>query len=194
MICGLSMNQTITIVSGLPRSGTSLMMQMLDIGGMKVMTDNIRVADEDNPKGYYEFEKVKKIGEDPSWLKDMRGKAFKMVSMLLYDLPVNEKYKVIFMRRHMDEILTSQNKMLERLGRDLNPDDEMGKLFAKHLDKTFKWLDMQKNFKVLYVSYNDLVEDSLKEIEMVVGFLGIKLDVEKMSSVMDRALYRNRGD
>ena len=140
MICGLSMNQTITIVSGLPRSGTSLMMQMLDSGGMEVVTDNIRPPDEDNPKGYYEFEKAKKIKEDPSWLKDMRGKAFKIVSMLLYDLPADEKYKVIFMKRNMDEILSSQNKMLERLGQNPNPDDEMGELFAKHLNKTFNGL------------------------------------------------------
>lgn len=188
------MNRTITIVSGLPRSGTSLMMQMLDIGGMKVVTDNIRTADEDNPKGYYEFEKAKKIRDDASWLKDMRGKAFKMVSMLLYDLPVDEKYKVIFMKRNMNEILTSQNKMLERLGQNPNPNDGMGELFAKHLDKTFKWLNTQKNFKVLYVSYNDLIQNPLMATEIVIGFLGIKLDIKKMPGVVDRALYRNRSD
>lgn len=194
MIYGSLMNQTITIVSGLPRSGTSLMMQMLNSGGMEAVTDNIRTPDEDNPKGYYEFEKAKKIKGNPSWLKDMRGKAFKMVSMLLYDLPADEKYKVIFMKRNMDEVLTSQNKMLERLGQNLNPDDEMGELLAKHLNKTFKWLDMQKNFEVLCVSYNDLVENPLKEVEIVIGFLGINLDVEKMSGVIDRSLYRNRSD
>ena len=194
MIYGSLMNQTIAIVSGLPRSGTSLMMQMLDSGGMEVVTDNIRTADEDNPKGYYEFEKVKKIKEDPAWLNDMRGKAFKMVSMLLYDLPADEKYKVIFMKRNMDEILSSQNKMLERLGQNPNPNDGMGELFAKHLDKTFKWLNMQNNFKVLYVSYNDLIQNPLMAIEIVIEFLGIKLDMKKMLGVVDRALYRNRSD
>ena len=93
------MGKFITIVSGLPRSGTSLMMQMLDRGGMEVVTDNIRTADEDNPKGYYEFEKVKKIKEDASWLRDTRGKVFKMVSMLLYDLPADENYKIIFLQQ-----------------------------------------------------------------------------------------------
>ena len=93
----MQIDQIIKIVSGLPRSGTSLMMQMLDSGGMEVVTDNIRTADVDNPKGYYEFERVKKIKEDSSWLKDTRGKVFKMVSMLLYDLPSDEEYKIIFM-------------------------------------------------------------------------------------------------
>src|SRR5262249_61192257 len=89
----------IIIVSGLPRSGTSLMMQMLDQGGLEVVTDNIRTADTDNPRGYYEFERVKKIKEDTSWLPATRGKVFKMISQLLYDLPPTERYRVIFMER-----------------------------------------------------------------------------------------------
>ena len=102
------MDNVITIVSGLPRSGTSMMMQILESGGMKVITDNIRKADEDNPHGYYEYERVKKIKDDTGWLKETRGKAFKMISLLLYDLPSNENYKVIFMKRKMSEILASQ--------------------------------------------------------------------------------------
>src|SRR5437763_1790519 len=98
------MESAIIIVSGLPRSGTSLMMQMLDNGGVEVVTDNIRTADTDNPRGYYELEKVKKIKEDVSWLPGARGKAFKMVSQLLYDLPPTERYRIIFMERDLDEM------------------------------------------------------------------------------------------
>ena len=187
------MDKTITVVSGLPRSGTSLMMQMLDNGGMEVVMDNIRVADHDNPKGYYEFEKVKKIKEDASWLKDTRGKAFKMVSMLLYDLPMEEKYKIIFMKRNMKEVLRSQRKMLERLKKESGPDDDaMGELLKVHLNKTYHWLKQQPKIDVLYISYNDLISDPLREIRIVNHFLDGNLDVEKMAGVIDKTLYRNR--
>src|SRR5713101_3371282 len=119
------MNSEIIIVSGLPRSGTSLMMQMLENGGVEIVTDNIRAADTDNPRGYYEFEKVKKIKQDASWLPATRGKAFKMVSQLLYDLPTSEQYRIIFMERDLEEVLLSQEKMLQRLGRNAAPREEM---------------------------------------------------------------------
>src|SRR5882724_9225667 len=106
----------IIVVSGLPRSGTSLMMQMLAGGGVEIVTDAIRAADCDNPRGYQEFERVKKIKQDRSWLPEARDKAFKMVSQLLYDLPPSERYRIIFMQRDLDEVLASQEKMLERLG------------------------------------------------------------------------------
>src|ERR1700757_2956947 len=102
------MESEIIIVSGLPRSGTSLMMQMLDQGGVEVVTDHVRTADTDNPRGYYEYEQVKKIKQDTSWLPATRGKAFKMVSQLLYDLPAGERYRVVFMERDLDEVLVSQ--------------------------------------------------------------------------------------
>ena len=189
------MNKTITIVSGLPRSGTSLMMQMLDRGGMETVTDNVRTADEDNPKGYYEFEKVKKIKEDSSWLKDTRGKVFKMVSMLLLDLPSDENYKIIFMQRNMQEVLASQKKMLERLNQDTGPDDdEMSELLNAHLNKTYRWLEKQPNIELRYVSYNDLIEDPYGEARAINNFLDLKLDLERMVKVVDRDLYRNKNN
>src|SRR5438270_5105425 len=127
------MNSEIIIVSGLPRSGTSLMMQMLDQGGVEVLTDNIRTADTDNPRGYYEFEKVKKIKQDASWLPQTRGKAFKMVSQLLYDLPASEQYLIIFMERDLDEMLLSQEKMLERLNRPAAPREQIRQSYTLHL-------------------------------------------------------------
>ena len=115
------MENEIVIVSGLPRSGTSLMMQMLDRGGLAVVTDHVRSPDTDNPRGYYELEQVKRIKEDVSWLPATRGKAFKMVSQLLYELPANESYRVIFMERDLDEMILSQEKMLARLGKPAAP-------------------------------------------------------------------------
>src|SRR5436309_14204442 len=142
------MDSEIIIVSGLPRSGTSLMMQMLENGGVPVVTDHIRTADTDNPRGYYEFEQVKKIKEDASWLPQTRGKAFKMVSQLLYDLPPGERYQIIFMERDLDEMLLSQEKMLERSGRSAAPREEMKRAFAAHLEKLHAWLARQPNMGI----------------------------------------------
>jgi len=186
------LNSEITIVSGLPRSGTSLMMQMLHCGGMTVVTDEIRVADVNNPRGYFELEKVKKIREDASWLPDARGKVFKMVSQLLYDLPSNERYRVIFMERDLDEVLSSQEKMLERARREAVPRDRMKHSYTLHLNRLESWLRRQAHFQVLHVSYNDLIERPEREAERVGRFLGGTLDVGKMASAVDASLYRNR--
>ncbi len=188
------MDNIITIVSGLPRSGTSMMMQILESGGMKVVTDNIRKANEDNPHGYYEYEKVKKIKEDTGWLKESRGKAFKMVSQLLYDLPSDENYKVIFMKRKMNEILASQSKMLERMGgsRDGTSDAKMGEFFNKHLLKIIDWIEVRKYIDVLYIDYNDLLTNPDEHIKTLNQFLNYKLNEGKAVKVIDSSLYRNR--
>ena len=186
------MTEIITIVSGLPRSGTSMMMSMLEKGGMEVLTDNIRKADEDNPKGYFEFEKVKKIKEDSSWLEKTRGKVFKMVSMLLYELPSLYKYKIIFMKRNMDEMLASQRKMLEREGKGGNGDDEIGELFAKHLKHITGWLELRPNISTLYINYRDIIDDPHMQAKILNQFLDNRLNVEKMIAVIDKSLYRNK--
>lgn len=189
------MDKIITIVSGLPRSGTSMMMKILEAGSMEIMTDNIRKADEDNPLGYYEFERVKKIKKDNLWLKEAEGKVFKMVSMLLYDLPSNQNYKIIFMKRKMDEILASQRKMIERNGQNKGgvSDEEMGRLFTKHLNTIAKWIEEQNNIEVLYVSYNDFIENPIEQAKMLNRFLNSKLNINEVEKVVDRSLYRNRG-
>lgn len=188
------MDTIITIVSGLPRTGTSMMMKVLQAGGMKIVADNIRKSDIDNPQGYYEYEMVKKIKEDTLWLEDAKGKVFKMVSMLLYDLPSNENYKVIFMKRKMSEVLASQRKMLERMGQNTGSqsDEEMWELYNKHLDGIAKWIKEQSNIDVLYINYNDFIEDPSEQIEMVSRFLDYKLNTEEAVKVVDKALYRNR--
>ena len=186
------MGPHIIVVSGLPRSGTSLMMQMLENGGVEVVTDNIRTADTDNPRGYYEFEKVKRLKQNAAWLPETRGKAFKMVSQLLYDLPPSERYQIIFMERDVDEMLRSQDKMLKRLNRPAAPHEEMKRYYAVHLERLHGWLHQQPNIDVLRVNYNDLIEQPRANAERVRQFLDGKANVEGMARTVDPSLYRNR--
>src|SRR5207249_2169654 len=164
------MSSEIIVVSGLPRSGTSLMMQMLEQGGVEVVTDHIRTADIDNPRGYYELERVKKIKQDASWLPQMQGKAFKMVSQLLYDLPESEHYGIIFMERSLDEVLLSQEKMLQRLGKSAPSREEMKRAFTLHLQKLRQWLQRQQHMRIFYVPYTDLVQQPEGQVKRVSEF------------------------
>jgi len=186
------MDTRIIVVSGLPRCGTSLMMQMLDRGGVPVITDRIRAADTDNPRGYYEFERVKKIKDDASWLPDARGKAVKMVSQLLYELPSSEKYLVIFMERDMDEMIRSQEKMLARLNKPSATADQIRRAFTSHLERLRDWIARRPNIEVLNVSYNDLMKRPAEQAARVAAFLGGEVDVEEMAGTVDSSLYRNR--
>ncbi|MDP8208305.1 MAG: sulfotransferase domain-containing protein [Candidatus Electryonea clarkiae] len=187
------MKEPLIIVSGLPRSGTSVMMQILEAGGISSVTDNLRSADIDNPKGYYEFEKVKQIKEDSSWLKETEGKVFKMVSMLLFYLPSDYNYKIIFMRRNLEEILRSEHKMLDRLGKERGAsDEEMSMLFNKHLGHIQSWLKQQDNIEVEYVWYNELMKNPQPILNELPAFTGKKLDIDAMMKVIDPSLYRNK--
>ncbi|MBI5694447.1 MAG: sulfotransferase domain-containing protein [Nitrospirae bacterium] len=183
-----------TIVSGLPRTGTSMMMKMLEAGGIPVLADNIREADEDNLGGYYELEKVKEIKDDTAWLDGARGKVFKMVSMLLYDLPADREYAVVFMERDLSEVLASQRKMLERMGKPVSDEDDSKTraLYEKHLAEIKEWLRNQGNFSVLFLKYNDVINDPSGAAAMLDGFLGRGLDVDRMAAVANPELYRNR--
>ena len=184
----------IVIVSGLPRSGTSMMMKMLEVGGLQPLTDNIRKPDDDNPKGYYEFEQVKQLEKDKSWLPDTKGKAVKIISSLLDHLPSEYFYKVIFMQRSMDEILASQKEMLIRRGESGGKvtDEELAEKFHIHLQKTEDWLARQPNFDVIYVKYNEVLQNRRDYCIKINEFLGNRLDVEKMVSAVDDTLYRQR--
>ena len=170
-----------------------MMMKMLEAGGMKVVTDMIREADADNPRGYYEFEQAKKVETDASWLPGMRGRAFKMVSMLLKKLPKDFEYKVIFMRRDMDELLASQEKMLERLGKPAGPDNaNMAEHFSRHLSDIEAWLADAENFDVLYIQYSDVISSGEASARRIAEFVDHALDVRSMEAVVDASLYRNR--
>jgi hypothetical protein len=184
--------EEIIVVSGLPRSGTSLMMQVLDAGGVAALTDNLRAADADNPRGYYELEKVKQIERDASWLPDARGKAVKMVSQLLPKLPPTERYRVVFMERDFDEMLASQERMLRRLGRPAAPRDQIIPAFTQHLERVRQWLERQPNVAALRVRYKALVERPADEVARLNEFLGGRLDVARAAGAVDPSLYRNR--
>ncbi len=188
------LDKTITVVSGLPRSGTSMMMRMLDVGGIDAVTDKIREADVDNPLGYYEFEPVKKTKDDASWLPSAVGKSVKMVYLLLYDLPTDYHYRVVFMRRNLDEVIDSQNIMLERRGKSQGglSRDQLRANFKSQLDKVYDWLDEQTHFDVHYVDYNEVLKDPEPVVAAVNVFLGGSLDELGMAGVVKPDLYRNR--
>ncbi len=190
----MPLESEIIIVSGLPRSGTSVMMQMLHNANIPALTDDVRAPDSDNPRGYYEFERVKKTKEDPSWLLAARGKVVKIVSSLLYDLPDSQTYRIVFMERDIDEVLASQAKMLLRLGQTAAPVEQMKAAFAIHLKRLFAWLQTQRNMQFITVSYNRLLSAPEKECNAIAEFLDYQLDVQSMLSVIDPALYRNRRD
>ena len=185
---------SIVVVSGLPRSGTSMMMNMLVEGGMQAVIDNIRTADEDNPKGYYELEKVKQLDKDNSWIGECQGKVVKIISMLLKPLPTTYNYKIIFMRRKMEEILDSQRQMLVRRGQPTNTiaDEKMAEMFNKHLKDIENLIASRPNMDCLYVSYNEVLENPLVNIESINDFLGGQLNRPAMLEVVDKTLHRQR--
>ncbi|HEY79612.1 MAG TPA: sulfotransferase family protein [Anaerolineae bacterium] len=188
--------QPVVIVSGLPRSGTSMMMKMLEAGGMDLVIDGMRVADEDNPKGYYEFERVKQLDKgDVAWVADARGKAVKVISALLEHLPPEYEYKVLFMNRKMPEVLASQRKMLARRGERSDISDErLAGLLRKHVNQVKLWLAQQPNFEMLDLDYNAMLADPEPWVERINAFLGGELNARAMAEVVDPALYRNRAE
>ena len=186
----------LVVVSGLPRSGTSMMMKMLEAGGISPLQDNIRTADEDNPKGYYEFERVKKLPNDTAWMPEAVGKAVKIIALLLTKLPLKGyRYKVLFMRRDIEEIMKSQKQMLIRRGEspDKISDEEMITTYNRHLSEVLSFLEANSCFTVFFVNYNDLMRDPEDWVPRIAAFLGKEMDVEAMKAVVDPNLYRNRG-
>ncbi|HTF33973.1 MAG TPA: sulfotransferase [Myxococcota bacterium] len=190
----LRFGKPIIVVSGLPRSGTSLGMKMLEAGGLPIVTDGVRTADEDNPNGYYEDERVKQLHEavDRRWLRDARGRGVKIISYLLKSLPGDSNYKVIFLRRNPQEILKSQAKMLARRGEVSETSNErMLELMKKDLDDARFFL-RRPHFEVLELNYKETLEHPREHAKRIAEFLAEPLDVEKMASVVDVQLYRNR--
>lgn len=185
----------IIVVSGLPRSGTSMMMRMLEQGGLEVVSDNIREQDEDNPRGYFELEQVKELdkGGDKAWLGESRGRVVKVISFLLKDLPSDFDYRIIFMRRHLDEVLASQDKMLERRGEKKETNDEdMKAAYRRHLKDVAFFCRYRKNFEAIDIQYDEVIQDPAGHAEKVNAFLGGHLDVQAMAAAVEAGLYRNR--
>jgi hypothetical protein len=186
----------ITIVSGLPRSGTSLMMQMLAAGGMPVLSDGERRADVDNPRGYLEWERIKQLPKDPACIAEAEGKVVKVISLLLLSLPDNHEYRVIFMERPLREVLASQEEMQRHRG-TVNPANDNGLIasgFEKNLRAVHAWLDSKTYVKTLRVPYHEVLRDAEAIARKLTQFLGIELNVPAMSGRVDATLYRNRAE
>lgn len=185
----------VIVVSGLPRSGTSMMMRMLDAAKLPILTDNERVADVDNPKGYYEHERVKDLEQetDKGWVRAARGKVLKVISHLLKDLPSDNYYKIIFMRRDVAEIVASQNKMLERRGEDNPVDDaKTREYYLRHVVDVRFLARNRANMEMIEVHYREALDDPATFVRQVNEFLGGRLDIAAMTAVVDENLYRNR--
>jgi hypothetical protein len=191
-------NQTqefmITIVSGLPRSGTSLMMQMLVAGGMRALSDGERKADTDNPRGYLEWERIKQLPNDPSCISEGEGKVVKVISRLLLSLPDGYEYRVIFMQRPLPEVLASQEEMMKRRGTlkaGANP-AIMSAAFEKHLREVYAWMDSKANVKALRIPYHEVLSRPKEIAASLTEFLQIPIDLNAMVQQVDSSLYRNR--
>ena len=190
----LRYGRPIVVVSGLPRSGTSMAMKMLEAGGLTVVTDGLRTADEDNPKGYYEDERVKDLhrAADKSWLRGSRGKVIKIISFLLKSLPEDNNYQVLFMHRDLREIVASQNKMLARRGERSDTSDERAVALLEEQVRDARFFLRRPWFEVLELHYRETLENPRPLALRMAEFVGQPLDVERMAQVVDVQLYRNR--
>jgi len=187
--------EEVIVVSGLPRSGTSMMMKMLDATGLPIMTDHQRAADQDNPKGYFEYARVKDLAEetDKSWVRDARGKVLKVISHLLEALPDDNFYRVILMRRDFDEIIASQNKMLVRRAEENPIEDAAAKeAYIRHLVDVRFMVRKRPNFEMVEVHFTQALQAPQTFVAEVSAFLGGSLDTDAMITVVDPDLYRNR--
>lgn len=182
-------------MSGVPRSGTSLVMQMLEAGGVPLLADGQRAPDQSNPRGYYEYAPVKRLYRgEAGWLKDARGRVVKVVSPLLSHLPVQYEYRVIFIERDLEEVLRSQQSMRLRNGEPGFEMDAMRAELDRHLVQIREWLAAQPNMDVRYVSHRELMRDPRSELQTILEFLPPNSDLSAMCAVVDPALYRQRSD
>ena len=186
----------VAIVSGLPRSGTSMMMRMIAAGGVPVLGDGLRAADEDNPLGYFEYEPVKATRRDAGWVAGARGKVVKIVHALLTALPDGYRYRVVMMHRDLDEVLASQAKMLARGGHadGAAPPHVLKRAYASQLRELDRWLDERPQFERLDVHYDEVVADPAGQAERVAAFLDLGGRSGAMAAAVDSTLYRNRAN
>ena len=184
----------VTVVSGLPRSGTSLAMQMIHAGGIPALTDGQRTSDDSNPRGYFELERVKQLKQDKSWLDDAAGKVVKVIHLLLAELPDDRPYRVVFMQRDLREVVQSQATMLARSGRTGGqlPPERLIAVYEQQLKTVEQWLAARPNFSVLRVPYAQLVSDPAGVVPTVNAFLGGTLDEARMRAAVDPGLHRNK--
>ncbi len=189
-----NLNDTIIIVSGLPRSGTSMMMQILEALNISLFVDNNRSPDQNNPRGYFEHIAVKNIENDHDWLKSVPGKAIKIVSHLLFYLPDIYFYKIIFMQRNINEIIRSQNKMLSLANPETKTEDPkfLKNLFNKNIEQVFKWEKMHLNVELLCLNYIDVLNKTEGEVNKIISFLDLQEESSSLNHIVSKDLYRSK--
>ena len=180
----------IVLVSGLPRSGTSVMMQMLDKGGVSVLQDGKREADVNNPKGYYEYEPVMRLHRDNKWMGDAQNKVVKVVAPLLKHIDPKYRYKIIFMKRDLHEVVKSQQKMIGR-NTDTLPINLLNS-YQEQLNQIEIWKEREPGVELIYIDYKDVLNNIDEVTEKVNSFVGTDLDKNAMASCVDKSLYRNQ--
>ena len=184
----------VTIVAGLPRSGTSMMMQMIHAGGMPVMSDENRPADVDNPRGYLEYAPAKRIHIDASWLGDARGKALKVVAQLVPHLSRNHEYRILLIQRDLNEVMASQSIMLDRIAQGESPrsPEMVRREYSRQMRRLRVWLERQPNVRTLLLSYHEVLKDSRGTAELITRFLEMPLDIDAMENAVDTSLQRQK--
>ncbi|MBX3748110.1 MAG: alkaline phosphatase family protein [Verrucomicrobiae bacterium] len=189
------LDQIVTVVSGLPRAGTSLVMQMLNAGGLPPLTDGTRQADDSNPRGYLEFERTRDLARDASWIHQARGRAVKIVAPLLTSLPASQQYRVLFIERDLDEILDSQAAMLRRQNLPPAADpDAIRFSYLRLLAQVTAWMEHRRDMDTLFLRHSDLLRNPAGEVDRIRSFLGAHLDAGRMIAAIDPALHRSRGN
>jgi len=185
----------VTIVTGLPRSGTSMLMRMREAGGINPLSDGRRAADDDNPHGYYEYEPVKDLAHDASFLYRALGQSVKVVSALLEHVPGDLCVRVLFSLRDMEEVIASQRRMLSNRGKPTDPagDSRMARLFTRHLEEVKAQLESSPAGELMYIDYAATVQDPPLASRKINGFLGGELNETAMAAAVSPPLYRNRG-
>ena len=185
--------EIVTVVSGLPRSGTSMLMQMLQAGGYACLVDEERKPDEDNPKGYFEYGKVKRLRTENAWLAEAKGKALKIIAQQLPFLPPGQTYRVIFLERDLAEIIASQKAMLKRQNRKgaRLSDERLRETFARQVRQVRELLTARQ-IPVLYLTHQEAMEAPERTVKRLKEFIGQDLDEYAMGGVVDPELYRQR--
>ncbi|QDU71860.1 sulfotransferase family protein [Mucisphaera calidilacus] len=183
----------IVVVSGLPRSGTSMMMQMIEAGGIPALTDSIRASDDDNPRGYYELEPVKKLKQssDHAWLAEAHGRVIKVIHLLLGDLPPDHRYRIVMMNRDLDEVLASQAAMLQRSGKPVAEPARLKPVFESQLAQARATIAARPEMTLLDINHRDAITNPADVAQQLDAFLG-GLNTDAIVSAVDPDLYRNR--
>lgn len=193
------------LVSGLPRSGTALMMEMLSAGGWPIMVDRERAPDSDSPEGHYEWEGIKQLRQRPEVIREAEGKVLRVVSTLLPLLPNRHRYRVLFMQRPIEQVVDSQFRMIaRRKGRSEDPANTpaeerqaMIKRLRAHAEWSVEHLRVAPNFEMFEVDYPALIAKPDDWVARIAAFAG-RPDtpvaiLEQMKSAVKPEMFHNRG-